>query len=66
MKLFILIIAIHKSELVNAWCLPFMGSDRPVVLRSQRFLYEHEKKRPIQIQTYVQFKYDDKQKTAIS
>lgn len=46
---------IHHSELVNKWCLPFLGSDRPVVLRSQRFLYEHEKKRPIQMQAYVQF-----------
>lgn len=57
-----MILAIHKSDLVNAWCLPFMGSDRPVVLRSQRFLYEHEQKRPIQMQAYIQFKYDDKQK----
>ncbi|XP_031631125.1 saccharopine dehydrogenase-like oxidoreductase [Contarinia nasturtii] len=47
---------IHKSDVVNAWCLPFMGSDRPVVLRSQRFFYEQEKKRPIQMQAYVQFK----------
>lgn len=51
---------VHKSELVNAWCLPFLGSDRSVVLRSQRFLYEHEQKRPVQIQTYMQFKYDYK------
>ncbi|XP_055325410.1 saccharopine dehydrogenase-like oxidoreductase [Sitodiplosis mosellana] len=48
--------AVHKSDLVNAWCLPFLGSDRSVVLRSQRFLYEHEQKRPIQMQAYVQFK----------
>lgn len=47
---------VHKSELVNRWCLPFPGSDRPVVVRSQRFLYENEKKRPLQMQTYVQFK----------
>lgn len=46
---------IHKSDSVNAWCLPFLGSDRPVVLRTQRFLYEHEKKRPIQMQAYIQF-----------
>lgn len=46
---------IHKSELVNAWCLPFLGSDRPVVLRSQRYLYENEQKRPAQMQAYIQF-----------
>lgn len=46
---------VHKNELVNRWCLPFPGSDRPVVLRSQRFRFENEKKRPIQMQTYVQF-----------
>lgn len=48
---------IHKSDLVNGWCLPFLGSDRSVVIRSQRYLYEHEKKRPIQMQAYMQFKY---------
>lgn len=48
---------IHKSEHVNRWCLPFLGSDRPVATRTQRFLYETEKKPPVQIQTYVQFGY---------
>lgn len=47
---------VHKSELVKAWCLPFLGSDRSVALRSQRFLYEHGQKRPVQIQTYMHFK----------
>lgn len=46
--------ALHKSELVNKWCLPFLGSDRSVMLRSQRFLYETEKKRPVQVQTYME------------
>lgn len=50
-----LILAIHKSELVNAWCIPFLGSDRPVVLRSQRFFYENEQKPPAQMQAYIQF-----------
>lgn len=47
---------VHKSEHVKKWCLPFPGSDRSVVLRTQRYLYENEKKRPIQMQTYVTFK----------
>lgn len=51
---------IHKSEQVNSWCLPFPGSDRSVILRSQRYRYENEKKKPIQIQTYVTFKYVSK------
>lgn len=46
---------VHFSEFVQRWCLPFPGSDRPVVLRSQRARYLHEKKRPIQMQTYIQF-----------
>jgi len=47
---------IHRSDVVDAVCLPFPGSDKSVVLRSQRFLFETEKKRPIQVQTYVGFR----------
>lgn len=46
---------IHKSPVLEGWAVPFMGSDRSVVLRSQRYLYEKEKKRPLQVQTYVTF-----------
>lgn len=47
---------IHKQPLVgNKWCIPFMGSDRSVVMRSQRHFYEEDKKRPIQMQAYVSF-----------
>uniref|UniRef100_A0A1L8ECP0 Putative conserved plasma membrane protein n=1 Tax=Haematobia irritans TaxID=7368 RepID=A0A1L8ECP0_HAEIR len=46
---------IFRSEIVNGICLPFPGSDRSVVMRSQRFLYEQEKKRPIQMHAYVAF-----------
>ncbi|XP_060645363.1 saccharopine dehydrogenase-like oxidoreductase [Drosophila nasuta] len=44
-----------KSSEVNKVCLPFPGSDRSVVMRSQRFLYEHDKKRPVQMHAYVGF-----------
>lgn len=48
---------IHKSEIVNgSYCLPFPGSDRSVVMRSQRVMYENEKKRPIQMKAYVAFR----------
>ncbi|XP_037913303.1 saccharopine dehydrogenase-like oxidoreductase [Hermetia illucens] len=49
--------AIHRSPLVNnAYCLPFPGSDRSVVMRSQRVLYELDKKRPVQMKAYVAFR----------
>lgn len=47
---------VHKSEQAKSWCLPFPGSDRSVVLRTQRHHYENDKKSPIQMQTYVTFK----------
>ncbi|XP_054000745.1 saccharopine dehydrogenase-like oxidoreductase [Hylaeus anthracinus] len=47
---------IHQSPLVKGWSMVFPGSDRSVTLRSQRFLYEKYKQRPVQIQTYVTFK----------
>ena len=49
---------LHKSEEVGDkqgnWCLKFPGSDRTVMLRTERFRYDVEKKRPSQIQAYVQ------------
>ncbi|XP_076224526.1 GTP cyclohydrolase punch [Nomia melanderi] len=45
---------IHKSEV--GWATIFPGADRSVVQRTQRFLYEKYKQRPVQIQTYVTFK----------
>ncbi|XP_047116308.1 saccharopine dehydrogenase-like oxidoreductase isoform X1 [Schistocerca piceifrons] len=45
----------HKQTGVNGWCLPFPGSDRTVVYRSQRHFYEHDKKRPIQFEAYAVF-----------
>ncbi|KAL7727007.1 hypothetical protein ACLKA6_010050 [Drosophila palustris] len=44
-----------KSTEINKVCLPFPGSDRSVVMRSQRFLYEHDKKRPVQMHAYIGF-----------
>jgi len=37
---------VHKSPLVNSWCMPFPGSDRSVMMRSQRARYHRENKRP--------------------
>ncbi|XP_076641028.1 saccharopine dehydrogenase-like oxidoreductase isoform X2 [Halictus rubicundus] len=44
----------HKS--LYGWATLFLGSDRSVALRTQRFLYEKYNQRPIQLQTYVTFK----------
>lgn len=44
---------LHKSTVAdNKWCLPFMGSDRSVVMRTQRYLYETEQKRPVHMRPY--------------
>ncbi|XP_055613551.1 saccharopine dehydrogenase-like oxidoreductase [Uranotaenia lowii] len=42
-------------SLNNSWYVPFPGSDRSVVMRSQRFFYDNDKKRPIQMKAYVLF-----------
>nr|XP_023023860.1 saccharopine dehydrogenase-like oxidoreductase [Leptinotarsa decemlineata] len=42
----------HKSNLLDGWILPFPGSDRSVMTRTQRYFYENESKRPIQVNTY--------------
>ncbi|OAD56155.1 Saccharopine dehydrogenase-like oxidoreductase [Eufriesea mexicana] len=47
---------IHKCPVSEGWSVIFPGSDRSVALRTQRFLYEKYKQRPIQVQTYVTFK----------
>ncbi|XP_058812201.1 saccharopine dehydrogenase-like oxidoreductase [Topomyia yanbarensis] len=45
---------VHKSS-GNKWSLPFLGADRSSVLRTQRFLYETENKRPLQMKAYISF-----------
>ncbi|XP_063429910.1 saccharopine dehydrogenase-like oxidoreductase isoform X2 [Mytilus trossulus] len=45
--------AVHKNEVVNKYCVPFMGSDKSVVNRTQRYNYEHNKQRPIQFDPYI-------------
>lgn len=46
---------IFRSTEVDKVCLPFPGSDRSVVMRSQRFFYDQDSKRPVQMQAYVGF-----------
>ncbi|XP_056641784.1 saccharopine dehydrogenase-like oxidoreductase [Diorhabda sublineata] len=42
----------HRSDKVKGWILPFPGADRSVMKRTQRYLYENESKRPIQVDTF--------------
>ncbi|CAL1685659.1 unnamed protein product [Lasius platythorax] len=46
---------LHKSDVSEGWSTIFMGSDRSIALRTQRFLYEKYKERPAQVQTYITF-----------
>lgn len=46
--------ALHYSSVVDAWCLPFMGSDKSVMTRTQRSFHHDKDQRPTQIQAYVQ------------
>ena len=54
----IVIMVLHKTEEVEEnqgkWCLKFPGADRTVMLRTERYRYDVEKKRPAQVQAYIQ------------
>jgi len=45
--------SVHYSQLMNSWCMPFMGSDKSVMTRTQRGFYHDKDQRPAQIQAYV-------------
>lgn len=47
---------VHRTNLVEGWCVPFPGSDKSVMIRSQYHYYEKEKQRPVQINTFVAFR----------
>jgi len=44
---------LSKSEEVNKWCILFPGSDRSVMVRSERSRYERDSLRPAQVHAYV-------------
>jgi hypothetical protein len=46
----------HKRSFTEGWCARFLGSDRSVVRRSQRYFYEKNSKRPVQIEIYIVIK----------
>ncbi|KAJ9586613.1 hypothetical protein L9F63_019806 [Diploptera punctata] len=43
---------IHNRDEIG-WSIPFMGSDRSVIIRSQRHFYEVDKERPVQVHVYM-------------
>lgn len=45
--------ALFWSDVAHGWCLPFLGSDRSVLLHSEMFRYQLQDKRPAQVQTYL-------------
>jgi len=46
---------LHYSSIVDSWCMPFMGSDKSVMTRTQRGFYHDKGQRPTQIACYAQF-----------
>lgn len=44
---------LHKSA--EGWSVVFRDADRSIAYRTQRFLYENYKQRPVQVQTYMTF-----------
>lgn len=42
----------HSTE-VDKWCLPFLGSDRAVVQRTQRYNFDKKRQRPVQFIPYI-------------
>lgn len=44
---------LFKSDEVKGWCIPFIGSDRSVVQRTQMFNYQFKNERPVQVQCYM-------------
>ncbi|OXA64880.1 saccharopine dehydrogenase-like oxidoreductase [Folsomia candida] len=47
---------LHRSDIVEGWCIPFPGSDRSVVMRSQRHFFHQERQHPVQMQAYLKQK----------
>lgn len=44
--------SLFKSDVTNTWMKRFLGSDRSVIHRTQRYFHEHENARPVQVNVY--------------
>ncbi|XP_071642451.1 saccharopine dehydrogenase-like oxidoreductase isoform X1 [Temnothorax longispinosus] len=47
---------VHRSDVSEGWSVRFPSADRPLALRTQRFLYDKYKERPAQVQVYATLK----------
>jgi len=47
--------SLHYSNIVNTWCMPFMGSDKSVMTRTVRSFYHDKGQRPTNLACYAQF-----------
>ncbi|KAL1474217.1 hypothetical protein MTO96_038148, partial [Rhipicephalus appendiculatus] len=45
--------ALFWSDVARGWCLPFLGSDRSVMIHSEMFRHQLSGTKPVQIQTYL-------------
>uniref|UniRef100_A0A023GJY3 Saccharopine dehydrogenase NADP binding domain-containing protein n=1 Tax=Amblyomma triste TaxID=251400 RepID=A0A023GJY3_AMBTT len=45
--------ALFWSDVAQGWCLPFLGSDRSVMLHSEMFRHQLRDTKPVQVQTYL-------------
>jgi len=45
------------SDLVGSYCMPFLGSDKSVMVRTQREYYAAKEEHPAQVQCYVQMRW---------
>lgn len=54
--IFLIFRGVHREEVSPGWSAIFPGSDRTIALGTQYFLFERNKQRPAQVQTYITFK----------
>jgi len=47
---------VFYNDRVKSWCIPFVGADRSIVARTQRYRYEEQNKRIVQMNAYMQVK----------
>ncbi|XP_072384284.1 saccharopine dehydrogenase-like oxidoreductase [Diabrotica undecimpunctata] len=46
----------HHAKVVDGWSLVYPAVDKQVMRKSQTYLYEHENKRPVQVETLINIK----------
>jgi len=44
---------LFKSDVAKGWCIPFIGSDRSVVLRTQMYNFQFKNEKALQMQAYM-------------